>query len=143
MRLLLDTQIWLWMITEPEWIEPAALEAVLDPLNERWISLGSYWEVSIKAGLGKLSLPEPLDRFLPARLAATAASSLEIKTAHVILAGSLPHIHRDPFDRLLVAQARIEGLRLVTADGDMARYDVDILWASRRRARPSGHETSP
>ena len=142
MRLLLDTQVWLWMLTEPERMRPDALEAVLDTGNERWVSLGSYWEISIKHGLDKLPLPEPLEVFLPTRLNASAASRLDITPRHVIAAGGLPHIHRDPFDRVLIAQAQVEGIVLVTADQDIARYDVDILWANRR-ARSSRAETSP
>lgn len=143
MRLLLDTQIWLWMLTEPERMRSDAVGVLEDTKNERWISLGSYWEISIKTGLDKLPLPEPLEVFLPTRLAMSAASLLDITPAHVIAAGGLPHIHRDPFDRLLIAQALVGGLTLVTADLDIARYDVDILWANRRKQRPPRPETSP
>jgi PIN domain nuclease of toxin-antitoxin system len=141
-RLLLDTEVWLWAHFARRQLLPGALAALKDPENERFISVATYWEISIKHGLGKLPLPERLEEYLPSRLEATAASLLEIRSAHVIGVATLPHLHRDPFDRLLISQARTERLTLVTADADVARYEVDVLWANRRQRRPD-YETSP
>ncbi len=142
MRLLLDTEVWLWSHFARQQLEPAAFAVMKDPSNERWVSIASYWEISIKHGLGKLPLPAPLEEFLPTRLAATAGSLLPIAPSHVVGVATLPPIHRDPFDRLLISQTKVEDFVLVTADTDIARYDVDVLWANRRRRQPA-RETSP
>ncbi|MEX0784074.1 MAG: type II toxin-antitoxin system VapC family toxin [Dehalococcoidia bacterium] len=136
MRLLLDTEVWLWAHFARRQLLPGALASLEDPDNERFVSVATWWEISIKHALGKLPLPEPLDAYLPSRLGATAASLLEIRPAHVIGVAALPHLHRDPFDRLLISQAHSEGLTLVTADADIARYEVDVLWANRRLRQP-------
>lgn len=141
MRLLLDTEAWLWAHFSRAQLAASALAAIEDPENDRYVSVATYWEISIKHGLGKLPLPEALVSYLPSRLEATAASLLDIRPSHVIAVATLPPMHRDPFDRLLISQARAEGLTLVTADVEIARYDVELLWAGRR-PRPAP-ETSP
>jgi PIN domain nuclease of toxin-antitoxin system len=93
--LLLDTEVWLWLLSEPERVRAKSLYALEDPQNDRFVSLVSYWEISIKNGLGKLPLPLPLEEFLPARLEAVSGYLLGISPAHVIAVAALPHIHRD------------------------------------------------
>ena len=129
MRLLLDTHCFLWWLEEPERLAPAAYAAIKDGRNVIHVSAGSAWEIAIKHALGKLRLPAPPQEYVPSRLAEEAMTGLAIETRHALHAGALPMLHHDPFDRLLVAQAQLEGLVLVTADSRVAIYDVEILWA--------------
>ena len=126
MRLLLDTHVFLWLLAEPERLgkELGSLE---DPVNELFLSAASSWEIAIKSQLGRLDLPEDPRRYVPDRMRAIGADPLPIEHNHALAVGDLPLLHRDPFDRLLVAQARDLRMRIVTADGRIARYDVDTL----------------
>ncbi len=126
MRLLLDTHVFLWLQTEPERLGPA-LSTISDPGNELLLSAASSWEIAIKHGLGRLDLPEPPASYVPDRMARMGATPLAVEHPHVLTVADLPPVHRDPFDRLLVAQARLLGLGLVTADPVFARYDVDVI----------------
>lgn len=126
MRLLLDTHVWLWMLTEPARL--GAVEAVLgDPHHELLLSAASTWEIAIKVGLGRLELPAHLETYVPERMRATGAEPLAIEQSHTLEAAELPAIHRDPFDRLLVAQARVLAIPLVTADRRLDAYEVETL----------------
>jgi PIN domain nuclease of toxin-antitoxin system len=129
MRLLLDTHCWLWWLAEPERLNAEALAAVTDRRNALFLSAASAWEIAIKVGLGKLTLPGPPSSYVPSRLAEDGISSLPIEQRHALQVAELPHLHRDPFDRLLVAQALVEDLVLLTADPEVARYPVELLWA--------------
>ncbi len=124
MKLLIDTHIFVWMTGEPERLSPAAAAAVVHPGNDVFLSAVSVWEIAIKRALGRLSFP--LER-LDAVLAEMGVEVLDLTAAHGIAAGGLPRHHDDPFDRALVAQARIEGMTLVSADQAVARYDVPVL----------------
>lgn len=125
MRLLLDTHPFVWSLLEPDRL-PARLRATLiDPAHIVHVSAVSVWEVAIKSGLGKLSFP--LDR-LAAIIDDAGFSELPVIFAHALEVRHLPLLHRDPFDRLLIAQARHERLTLVTRDPAIRRYPVDILW---------------
>lgn len=127
-RLLLDTHTFLWAVLETHKLSPAASAGLADPANRVTMSAVNVWEISIKSSLGKL--PMPPDG--PDRLRAAAASArfgvLPVTVEHAFAVGELPLHHRDPFDRLLVAQAEIEGMTLVTDDGTLSRYGVDVLW---------------
>ncbi len=92
------------------------------------LSAASAWEIAIKAGRGRLELPLPPERYVPDRLRRHRMDMLEITVAHALRAGALPDIHADPFDRMLVAQAQIEGIPLLTADPAISRYDVETIW---------------
>ena len=127
MRVLLDTQYWLWMASAPERLSPRARTIVESIDNELFLSAGSAWEIAIKHALGKLQLPEPPDRYVPSRMSALGTSPLPIEHAHALRVATLPSHHRDPFDRLLVAQAQIERLPILTADRIFERYDVDTI----------------
>lgn len=131
MRLLLDTHCWLWWLAEPERLSPDALGHLGDGRNEIYLSVASAWEIAIKVGLGKLRLPLPPEEYIPARLASQNMHALAIELDHVTEAGRLALHHRDPFDRLLVAQARREALTLVSADVKLRAYEVEFLWAAR------------
>lgn len=128
MRLLLDTHALLFWVYEPDRLGAAALRAIADRGNAVHWSVASSWEVAIKVGLGKLDLGAPIDEVLPAELLRHGIALLPVEHAHVLAVASLPHHHGDPFDRLLVAQARSEGLTLVTRDARLAAYAVPVLW---------------
>lgn len=127
MKILLDTHCWLWMLAAPERFSPEARERVSTPDNDLLLSAASVWEIAIKHSLGRLRLPMEPAEYVPSRLAMTRTAPLAIHHAHALRVGQLPPHHRDPFDRMLVAQAQIEGLAILTSDPQLARYDVDIL----------------
>lgn len=125
MRLLLDTHVFLWLQSEPErlgrWLPVAS-----DPSTELLLSAASSWELTIKASLGKLTLPEPVATWVPARARTSAIRMVGIDHAHVLAAAELPPLHRDPFDRLLIAQASALDAQLLTADAAVLQYDGPI-----------------
>ncbi len=124
--LLLDTHVFLWLQTEPERLG-AHLPLVETPSTELLLSAASAWEIAIKSGLGRLALPEPADRYVPTRLRAIGGQAVPIEHSHVLATASLPPIHRDPFDRVLVAQARALEATLITADSQLTGYPVNVL----------------
>ncbi len=126
MKALLDTHVWLWMLAAPERLG-SARRLVEDPRNELLLSAASVWELAIKASLGRLSLPQPAERFVPDRVRRTGVVPLAIEHEHALAAAALPPLHRDPFDRLLVAQARALDVPLMTADAQVLRYDVPTI----------------
>lgn len=129
MRILLDTQCWLWMLAAPERFSPRARALVTATQNELYLSAASAWEIAIKHGLGKLQLPEPPAQYVPGRLRETRTSPLAIELGHALRVSDLPVHHRDPFDRLLIAQAQVEDLPILTADPVLSRYDVETIAA--------------
>lgn len=128
MRLLLDTHILLWTLLTPGRLPSAARDALADDANDTVVSVASVWEIAIKHALGRLNVP--VDR-LDELIAELGCTLLPITLPHAIAAGALPRLHNDPFDRMLIAQARHEALTLVTADVTLRRYDVAILSAAR------------
>ena len=118
MRLLLDTHIYLWSVTDDPKLTKAARKLILEA-EEVFVSSASIWEASIKTSLGKLDADVDL---LVSEIEASGYLELPIRAVHAALVRSLPDIHRDPFDRLLVAQAMAEPLRLMTADGHLSAY---------------------
>ncbi|MGH3440465.1 MAG: type II toxin-antitoxin system VapC family toxin [Nitriliruptorales bacterium] len=128
MRALLDTHAWLWMLTDPERLGDA-LVFVDDADNELLLSAASSWEISIKYALGRLPLPEPPSTYVPARIRSTGVTPLAVEHTHALAVADLPDHHRDPFDRLLVAQGSVEAVPIITADEVLAQYDVDVMLA--------------
>jgi PIN domain nuclease of toxin-antitoxin system len=128
-RILLDTHCWLWMLGAPERFSSDGLAHVSTPANELLLSAGSAWEIAIKHALGRLQLPLEPAEYVPSRLLATGTLPLAIDHRHALRAGQLPPHHRDPFDRILIAQAQLEGLPILTSDPSFARYDVELLAA--------------
>ena len=128
MKLLLDTHTFLWWTTDDPQMSAMALDLIGDSRNTLYWSAASSWEVSIKYALGRLPLPDEPDQFLPAELGRNRIESIPIIDAHAYQAGRLPRYHRDPFDRMLVAQAKIEGFGLITNDASIRRYEVDVYW---------------
>jgi PIN domain nuclease of toxin-antitoxin system len=129
-RLLLDTQCWLWWFSQPERLSEEAIEQIANETNEVWFSVASVWEIGIKVAIGKLPLPEQIDDYIFARMTQLGARTLEITASHALRASALPLIHRDPFDRMLIAQAQIEDMKLVSADSMFNQYEVDVIWAA-------------
>jgi PIN domain nuclease of toxin-antitoxin system len=125
-KFLLDTHCWLWLQASPEQLSPEVLQLLGNPHNDLLLSAASSWEIAIKYALGKLPLPEPPSRYVPRRMAASGSRGLAVEHAHTLRVAELPMHHRDPFDRLLVAQAQIEKLVLVTVDPQFESYDVEI-----------------
>jgi len=128
-KLLLDTQCWLWWFAQPDRLNQEAIAQIADETNELWLSVASVWEISIKVSIKKLPLPEPVDLYVSSRIAQLRMRSLAITAAHALQIAALPLHHRDPFDRLLIAQAQIEGMTLVSADRMFNQYEVSLLWA--------------
>ncbi len=126
MQLLLDTHVFLWLLAEPERLGEH-LSSLDDPANDLLLSAASSWEIAIKARLGRIVLPDDPRRYVPDRMRAIGAEPLAVEHAHALAVTELPMLHRDPFDRMLVAQARHLGLGIVTADADIARYDVRTI----------------
>jgi PIN domain nuclease of toxin-antitoxin system len=123
---LLDTHVFLWLHTEPERLGER-LALLEDPLNELLVSAASSWEIAIKHANGRLPLPEPPERYVPSRLRQMGAVALAIEHSHALAVADLPSLHRDPFDRMLVAQAGLLGVPIVTADPQVAQYEIESL----------------
>lgn len=132
MKILIDTQCWLWCLSDPERLNEKAKSLVRDPQNIIYFSAASSWEIAIKTSLGKLQLPEPPADYVPKKLFTEGYIGLPVEHVHALRVAELPGHHRDPFDRLLVAQCQIENLVLLTADQKITAYDVRIAWAGLR-----------
>jgi PIN domain nuclease of toxin-antitoxin system len=126
-RLLLDTHVWLWWQAGDARLGTQA-EQLLQRASEVRFSAASAWEIAIKVGVGKLTLHKDAD--IGAELSHSGFLALAVDIAHAEEVRRLPLLHRDPFDRLLVAQARVEGLTLVTADKQLSAYDISVLDAT-------------
>lgn len=128
MRVLIDTHIFLWLFLEPKRISQQIREFLEDNFtNEIYVSHVTAWEIAIKYGVGKLELPQTPELFVPDRIRRAGFLHLPIKIQHVLQVHNLPPIHKDPFDRLLVSQARIENLTILTADPNFAKYQIKVL----------------
>lgn len=130
MKILLDTHCWLWMAVAPERFSPSTLELISDTDNRLFLSAVSAWEISIKHALGKLELPLPPGKYVPSRMEMTGVEGLVVSHAHGLKAGGLPSHHRNPFDRMLIAQAQLESMPLLTADRQIHLYDLEVIEAS-------------
>ena len=122
MKLLLDTHVWLWWNTEPERLAPGTRRQIENPRNAVFLSAASVWEMAIKRALGRLSLPEPVALYVARRLESDSVASLAVTAGHAAGVETLEPLHGDPFDRLLIVQARQEGLHLLTADDLVLAY---------------------
>lgn len=131
MNYLLDTGVWLWSIAAVERINRRGLEILHDGKEEIYFSAATAWELAIKAALKKLNLPSPPAQCIPAFMARQGLRPLPVTHNYAVKVYDLPPHHRDPFDRLLIAQAMIEKLTILTADRAFAKYDVEILWCGR------------
>lgn len=128
MKLLLDTHLLLWVAAEPEKLSVVALQAIEDPQNQLLFSPASLWEVAIKRGLGRADFTvDP--RLLRRGLLDNGYEELSITGAHAVAVDELPAIHKDPFDRILIAQSIVEGISLLTVDDLVAQYPAPIIQA--------------
>ena len=128
MKLLLDTHALLWFIAGSASLSAAARSAIEDAANEKFVSIVSIWETAIKISIGKLSLTAPFDDLFPHQLMINGFELLPVKVEHTSVVASLPFHHRDPFDRLLIAQTIEEKMTLVSADQIFDDYGINRLW---------------
>jgi PIN domain nuclease of toxin-antitoxin system len=126
---LLDTHIWLWLLTDPARIRPDLLAELRDSRTRLLLSAASSWEIAIKWAIGRLALPEEPETYVPARMRRSGVEGLPVTHSHGLRVATLPHLHRDPFDRMLIAQAQIESLTIVTVDPAFDDYDVPLVRA--------------
>jgi PIN domain nuclease of toxin-antitoxin system len=127
---LLDTHVWLWMLTAPDRLTTAARELIEDTNTVLLLSAASTWEIAIKYALGRLPIPEPPERYVPERMRTSGVDGLPIEHAHTLRVSALEAHHRDPFDRLLIAQSQLERVPLLTADRIFTRYGVETIRAA-------------
>ena len=128
MRAILDTHTFLWWVLDIPRLSAESRAILEDGQNDLLFSAASAYELAFKSSTGRLTLPEPAETYVPDRLVTNGFTRLAIELTHALRAGTLPWIHRDPFDRMLVAQAQIEGLPILTADPAISRYDVETIW---------------
>jgi len=128
MRLLLDTHSFLWFVAGSTSLSATARAHLEDPGNDLFLSVASLWEMAIKISLGKLSLDEPFDELIPQQLAASGIATLPVRFAHVAAVARLPFHHRDPFDRMIIAQAQVDGLPVVGNDAEWGNYGIQRIW---------------
>ncbi len=128
MRALLDTHVFLWAVSEPERLSESARKVIESGASELFLSVASLWEISIKIGIGKLLLPKPEDRYLRDQLLLNNVSTLAVEARHTLELISIPLHHRDPFDRLVIAQSLVEGIPIITADSVLKQYSAQIIW---------------
>jgi PIN domain nuclease of toxin-antitoxin system len=127
MRLLLDTHAWLWLVAAPERLSGEARDRLESSDTRLYLSAASGWEMSIKQQLGRLELGGPAELVIPELMLRSDVTPLPITHQHGLRAGALPAHHRDPFDRMMIAQAQLEGLPIMTADAAFAAYEVERI----------------
>ena len=128
MRLLLDTHAFLWWVFDDPKLSTAARELISDPGTEILFSVVSAWKIAIKARAGRLDLPADIRRFIVGQLRVNGFVTLPVDLDHALAVHGLPDIHKDPFDRLLAAQAQTESLTLLTCDPHLRRYPIETRW---------------
>jgi PIN domain nuclease of toxin-antitoxin system len=127
-RLLLDTNAFLYSIVDSPALSRRARSLVESLEYELLLSIASVWEMAIKVSIGKLALAQPLDQLIASQLVAARISLLPITVSHAAAMSTLPYIHRDPFDRMLVAQCMVEGVPLISSDTALDQYPIERLW---------------
>jgi PIN domain nuclease of toxin-antitoxin system len=128
MRVLLDTHAFLWWNTDDPKLSQTARDVIADGHNEIFLSVASAWEIAIKAARGSLLLPELPGHYVSDRMQLHHFLALPIQLSHALYVSDLPQIHRDPFDRILIAPSQLENLPILTSDPEIARYDVAVIW---------------
>lgn len=128
MKLLLDTCTFLWIITDATELSGTARKLFVDQGNEAYLSAVSAWELAIKHALGRLPLPEPPDRFIPSQRQQHNIAALPLEEGATLYLGHLPQLHNDPFDRMLICQAIMYGMVILTPDEHVAQYPVQTIW---------------
>jgi len=128
MKLLLDTHAFIWWDSAPDELSERASALCGDPRNELILSVASLWEIQVKAQLGKLTLKKPLRLLVEGQQESNGLQLLPIQPEHTYALDDLPSHHKDPFDRMIVAQARVEGLHVVSHDSIIRQYPVEVEW---------------
>ncbi len=128
MRAIIDTHVFLWWDLDDVRLSDRARTVIRDGGNEIVVSTASIWEVAIKAAKGRLDLPDDVQAFVDGRLRRNRWLELPIDSRHAIRAAALPRLHGDPFDRVLIAQAQVESLPILTTDAVISQYDVETIW---------------
>ncbi len=128
MKILLDTHTFLWWITDDPRLSGRARGIIADGGNELFLSAATGWEIAIKVQIGRLKLPEEPIRFILDQMRINAIQSLPVQMNHALHVSTLPQHHRDPFDRLLIATAQLEGLPVLSSDHQLANYQVEVIW---------------
>ena len=128
MRYLLDTHTFLWWNMDDAQLSSLAKELIADSNNEIFLSAASAWEIAIKTARGRLTLPEDPTRFVSNRMSLHGFQALPVQIHHAVQVYKLPMHHADPFDRLLIAQSQIESMPLISADADIRKYEVEVIW---------------
>jgi PIN domain nuclease of toxin-antitoxin system len=128
MRLLLDTCAFLWIVSQSPRLSKSAAALCLDRDNELYLSAASVWEIGIKHAIGRLPLPERPDIYIPKVRVASGIASLDIDEDSALHASRLPSLHTDPFDRMLIAQAIVHGMTILSPDPKIDQYGVRVLW---------------
>lgn len=128
MRLLLDTHTFLWFVLGDSRCSQTARKLIEDEANEKWLSPASHWELAIKISMGKYTLPIPFKEFIQRAATNNGFLFLPIEPSHTALLTTMPYHHRDPFDRLMIAQATVEQMQLLSADTAFDAYSITRLW---------------
>ncbi|MGC2063172.1 MAG: type II toxin-antitoxin system VapC family toxin [Thermodesulfovibrionales bacterium] len=128
MRALLDTHALLWWLSDDPRLPQTVRDIISDGNSELYFSAAGCWEIAIKAQLGKITLPEKPGVFISDQLTLNSIQSLPIQSSHALNVFNLPPLHRDPFDRILVAQAQLENMPIITSDALIALYQVKTIW---------------
>jgi len=128
MKALLDTHTFLWWITDNLKLSSRVRKIISDGKNELFLSAASGWEIAIKAQLGRIKIPDKPELFISEQMLANAIQGLPIQISHALYVYNLPPHHRDPFDRMLVAQAQLEGLPILTDDPQISQYQAKVIW---------------
>lgn len=128
MKALLDTNAFLWWLGKKDRLTAQAYEIIQDPENEMFLSVACVWEIIIKTRSGKLTLPDSPELYVPSRIAYYGFQLLPIEIGHVLQLWTLAEHHRDPFDRILVAQSQVEQLPIITSDQTIPKYSVQVIW---------------
>jgi len=128
MRILLDTCAFIWLTSEPDHLGDAAKSALRDPHKERFLSLASVWEIVLKYHLGKLPLPSKPEEWVEEQTRIQDITILNLERGVIYRSGSLPPIHRDPFDRMIAADSLIHKMPILTPDGPFGEYGCKVIW---------------
>jgi PIN domain nuclease of toxin-antitoxin system len=128
LRALLDTHAFLWWLTDDPQLPRNVRDIIADEKNELYFSAAGCWEIAIKARLGKITLPDKPDVFISDQLSLNGIRSLPVQSSHALHVFSLPPLHRDPFDRMIVSQAQLENMPVITSDPLIALYQVKLIW---------------
>ena len=128
MKILLDTCTFLWLITDDPQLSPKALSIFIDPDNDVYLSAVSTWEIAIKHAIGRLPLPGEPEDFIPLQRKQHSIEPLPLDEEAALFLPKLPQLHNDPFDRMLICQAIVEGMAILTPDKNISRYSIRVVW---------------